>query len=100
MSSNINSIQSTLERSQNLHDSKAALYEYYDSTIRPDGTNIREIRDINSTLNMYYDTLKWIENAAVDLRFQTEEVEEKINNAGGGPVDRNEGVYGFYGHRY
>jgi len=33
---------------------------------------------------MYYDTLKWIENASVDLRFQVEEVEEKIGRSKSG----------------
>ena len=34
---------------------------------------------IDKTLNIFYDTLKWIQNAAVDLKFQTEEVEERIH---------------------
>jgi hypothetical protein len=42
------------------------------------------VLDINNTLNLYYDTLKWVENSAVDLKFQVEEVEEKIERASHG----------------
>ena len=34
---------------------------------------------VDETFNMYYETLQWLENAAVDLKFQIEEVEDKMN---------------------
>ena len=33
---------------------------------------------IDDILNTQYETLKWIENAAADLRFMTEDVERKM----------------------
>jgi hypothetical protein len=33
---------------------------------------------IDEILNTQYETLKWIENAAADLRFMTEDVERKM----------------------
>jgi len=43
---------------------------------------------------LYYVTLKWIENVAVGLWFQNEEVEQKITNSIGGSNNNNDsGVY-------
>lgn len=39
-----------------------------------DGTQVV----IDDILNTQYETLKWIENAAADLRFMTEDVERKV----------------------
>ena len=36
--------------------------------------------DIEKILNTYYSTLKWIQGAAVELEFQTGEIEAKINS--------------------
>jgi hypothetical protein len=33
------------------------------------------IEDISNILGKYYDTLKWIQGSAVDLQFQTQELE-------------------------
>ncbi len=33
---------------------------------------------IDDILNSQYETLKWIENAAMDLRFMTEDVSRKV----------------------
>ena len=33
---------------------------------------------VDDTLNMYYETLTWIESAALDLNFQIDEVQERL----------------------
>ena len=35
---------------------------------------------IDDILNTQYETLKWIENAAADLKFMTEDVERKMED--------------------
>ena len=41
--------------------------------------HIQATNDIQSILGTYYDTLKWIQGTALDLQFQTNEIETKIN---------------------
>lgn len=35
--------------------------------------------DIQKILGTYYESLKWIQSAAIDLQFQTQEIEEKVS---------------------
>lgn len=42
--------------------------------------SLESVEDISKILGNYYDTLKWIQGSAVDLQFQTQELEQKIND--------------------
>jgi len=35
---------------------------------------------MEETLGIFYETLKWIENAATDLKYQVEEIDKQVNN--------------------
>ena len=37
-----------------------------------------QVRDIELIIAQYYQSLKWIQGTAVDLQFQTQEIEHKI----------------------
>ena len=91
MSRELNDIQHTLDRCQNIDPSGVTTYDYYQSQLGS-GQQVRlhqlnhdslQVKNIDKTLNIFYDTLKWIENAAVDLKFQVEEVEDRIGYARG-----------------
>lgn len=79
MSRDLSSIQDTLNRCQNLDSKLISTYDYKKQYIS--GGQDSQMRTIDQTLNIFYDTLKWIENAAVDLKFQVEEVETRLQKA-------------------
>lgn len=41
-------------------------------------STLQSTKDIEQILNSYYQALKWIQGTAVDLQFQTQEIEQKI----------------------
>ena len=44
-----------------------------------DETKKQQVTDMERTLENFYSCLKWIENATVDLRFQVDDIQHKID---------------------
>ena len=56
------------------HTKAADLYLY-----KSDQSKAQQVNEMEMALSNFYSSLKWIENASVDLKFQVEEIENKIN---------------------
>lgn len=67
-----------------LHDSELALERIQAQMAQKQDAGIQMTLEdgskvvIDDILNAQYETLKWIENAAMDLRFMTEDVTRKV----------------------
>ena len=44
-------------------------------------SNMKDMESVEKILGSYYQSLKWIQGTAIDLQFQTQEIEQKIQNA-------------------
>jgi len=59
------------------------LYQY---GVGNDPAKSQNVADMEKSLANFYSSLKWIENASVDLKFQVDEIQQKINvNQSGAP---------------
>lgn len=47
-----------------------------------ENSSVQAARDIEKILGIYYDTLKWVQGSAIELEYQTKELEQKINAHG------------------
>lgn len=45
-------------------------------------STMQAAQDIEKILGIYYDTLKWVQGSAIELEFQTQELEQKIHAHG------------------
>lgn len=76
--------QAADEMSRELQSSERALDQIQASQAKKQDAGIQMTLEdgtqvvIDDILNTQYETLKWIENAAADLRFMTEDVERKV----------------------
>ena len=72
------------EMTRELHDSELALERIQAQMAQKQDAGIQMTLEdgskvvIDDILNAQYETLKWIENAAMDLRFMTEDVTRKV----------------------
>ena len=44
-----------------------------------DNTKKEQLTQMEKSLENFYQSLKWIENTSVDLNFQVEDIEQKVN---------------------
>ena len=64
-----------------MKSNKDAKYDCIGLTMQPGGNDnqIQATQDIEQILNKYYQALKWIQGTSIDLQYQTQEIETKIN---------------------
>lgn len=63
-----------MQQSERKHANAADMYTY-----GGDEKKRQQVSDMEKTLDNFYATIKWIENATVDLKFQVDDIQTKID---------------------
>ena len=74
LGSDLSVIDSQMVQSERNHAKAADLY-----LLGGDENKRQQLTDMEKTLENFYSSLKWIENATVDLKFQTDDIQTKID---------------------
>jgi hypothetical protein len=45
-----------------------------------DPSKVQQVNEMEMALSNFYSSMKWIENAAVDLKFQVEDIQDRIDD--------------------
>ena len=75
----VKDVNTQMMNTDQAHTKAADLYLY-----KSDESKVQQVNDMEMALANFYSSLKWIENASVDLKFQVEDIQNKVDARAGG----------------